>query len=88
MIDIPLSFTYGKLPPVVIVPGTAATTSMTYSPNLFASLGSSTFADIVWINNPGLALEDAQVNSEYVSYAINYISGISGNSNVSVIGWS
>lgn len=87
-IDIPSTFTYGTKPPVIIVPGTAATTAMTFTNNLFKSLADSSFADIVWINNPGLALEDAQVNAEYVAYAINYISGISGNVNVSVIGFS
>ena len=96
VIDIPHDFTYGKKPPVIIVPGTASTTNMTYARNLFKTLKDSSFADIVWINNPGLALEDAQVNSEYVAYAINYISSIIGgiggnknvNQNVSVIGWS
>lgn len=68
--------------------GTASTSNMTYAPNLFITLADSSFADIVWINNPGLALEDAQVNSEYVAYAINYISEISQCENVSVIGWS
>lgn len=88
VIDIPSTFTYGKKHPVIIVPGTASTTNMTYANNLFKTLANSSFADIVWINNPGLALEDAQVNSEYVAYAINYISGITGNEKVSVIAWS
>jgi hypothetical protein len=33
-------------------------------------------------------LDDAQQNAEFIAYAINYISGISNNVNVSVIAWS
>ncbi|KAK4692659.1 hypothetical protein P7C71_g4586, partial [Lecanoromycetidae sp. Uapishka_2] len=91
-IDIPPTFTYGGKPPVIIVPGTASTTNMTFAHNLFKELADSAFADIVWINNPGLSVEDAQVNAEYVAYAINYISSIShprnGDRNVSVIAFS
>jgi hypothetical protein len=42
----------------------------------------------VWLNIPGALLADAQSNAEYVAYAVNYISGISNNANVSVITWS
>lgn len=89
-IDIPTTFTQGKKPPIIIVPGTAATTNDMFADNLFKLLAADPrFAnDFVWINNPTLSREDAQVNAEYVAYAINYISGISGNSNVSVIAWS
>ncbi|KAL5001439.1 hypothetical protein BDV10DRAFT_182351 [Aspergillus recurvatus] len=44
-------------------------------------------ADAVWINIPGPSLADAQVNAEYVAYAINYISAVS-DSNVAVLSWS
>lgn len=88
VIGIPSTFTYGEKPPVIIVPGSASTTDMTYECNLFKTLAESFFADIVWINNPTLARGDAQVNSEYVAYAINYISGISHQRNVSVVAWS
>ena len=89
-IDIPTTFTRGNKRPIIIVPGTAATTNDMFANNLFKLLAADPkYADdFVWINNPTLSREDAQVNSEYVAYAINYISGISGNSNVSVIAWS
>lgn len=89
-IEIPTAFTHGKKHPIIIVPGTAATTNDMFANNLFKLLaGDPSFAnDFVWINNPTLSRGDAQVNAEYVAYAINYISGISGNSNVSVIAWS
>lgn len=89
-IEIPTTFTHGKKPPILIVPGTAATTNDMFATNLLKLLAADpTFAnDFLWINNPTLSREDAQVNAEYVAYAINYISGISGNSNVSVIAWS
>lgn len=87
-LHIPAGFTYGRKPPVIMVPGTGAPTTLTYQPNLFKLLGNSSFADIVWIENPQLALQDAQINAEYVAYAINYISGVCGNANVSVIAWS
>ncbi|KAL6234437.1 hypothetical protein BDW75DRAFT_241154 [Aspergillus navahoensis] len=44
-------------------------------------------ADVVWANIPGASLADAQVNAEYVTYAINYISAVS-DSNVAVLSWS
>ena len=87
-IHIPAGFTYGHKPPVVIVPGTGASTNLTYRPNLFKLLADSSFADIVWIENPQQALEDAQINAEYIAYAINFISGVCNNANVSVIAWS
>lgn len=51
-------------------------------------LQGSSIADPVWLNIPGYLLGDVQQNAEYVAYAVNYISGISGNRNVSVAGWS
>lgn len=41
----------------------------------------------MWLNIPDQLLDDAQVNAEYVAYAVNYISGIT-SCNVSVITWS
>ena len=56
--------------------------------NLIPLLQGRSYADIVWINPEGFQLNDAQTNAENVAYTINYISGISGNKNVSLIGWS
>lgn len=90
VIHIPDSFAYGKngKQPVILVPGTAIPAGLTYHFN-FGKLGEAApNADIVWVNIPRASLNDAQANSEYVAYAINYISAISSDSNVAVISWS
>ena len=88
-IHFPDEYTYGKKSPVLIVPGSGAASHVIYQSNLFKLLGEdSSYADIVWIDNPQLGLGDAQVNAEYIAYAINFISGVSNNANVSVIAWS
>jgi hypothetical protein len=87
IIYIPSTFTYGKVQPLVMVPGTGSEGCLTFQSNFIQQFTGSAVADPVWLNIPGFMLNDAQVNSEYVAYAINYISGIS-NSNVSVIAWS
>ncbi|KAI1274861.1 hypothetical protein F5Y07DRAFT_400932 [Xylaria sp. FL0933] len=87
-IYIPSSFTYGKKPPTILVPGTGVYGGETYASNLAKLLAGKSYADPVWLNIPGALLGDAQVNAEYVAYAINYISAISNHCNVSVISWS
>ncbi|KAL9114867.1 MAG: hypothetical protein Q9227_001110 [Pyrenula ochraceoflavens] len=89
-IYIPPTFSYGNgsKQPVILVPGTGSYGGDTYTPNFIKTLTPTTFADPLWLNIPGALLDDAQVNSEYVAYAINYISAISSNKNVSVISWS
>ena len=87
-IHIPDSFTYGQKPPVIIIPGAGASSNITFQSNLFKLFDGSTFADLLWIENPKMALADAQINAEYVAYAINFISGICNNTNVSIIAWS
>lgn len=88
-IQIPASFSYGANgeKPVILVPGTAVPAGTTYHFS-FSKLGKAAAnVDPVWVNIPSASLGDAQVNAEYVAYAINYISSIS-SSNVSVISWS
>ncbi|KAK6073994.1 hypothetical protein SCUP234_04857 [Seiridium cupressi] len=87
-IYIPSGFTYGSKPPTIFVPGTGSYGGINFASNLRKLLTGVDYADPVWLNIPGALLGDAQVNSEYVAYAINYISGISQNCNVSVISWS
>lgn len=87
-IYIPSSFTYGTKTPVIFVPGTASYGGINFASNLRKLLTGVSYADPVWLNIPGASLGDIQVNSEYVAYAINYISAISSNKNVSVISWS
>lgn len=88
VIQIPSTFTYGQKPPIIGVPGTGSKGCLTFKSNFFKLWQNVDYADPVWLNIPGFLLNDAQVNAEYVAYAINYISGISSNKNVSVIAWS
>lgn len=87
-IYIPSGFTYGSKPPTIFVPGTGSYGGINFASNLRKLLTGVSYADPVWLNIPGAMLGDAQVNSEYIAYAINYISGISNNQKVSVISWS
>ncbi|QDS74531.1 hypothetical protein FKW77_007541 [Venturia effusa] len=88
VIYIPSTFTYGRTPPLVMVPGTGSAGCLSFGSNFIKQFTGSSFADPVWLNIPDLVLRDAQVNAEYVAYALNYISSISGNRNVSVMAWS
>ncbi|KAK8081083.1 hypothetical protein PG997_008901 [Apiospora hydei] len=88
-IRIPPSFTFGAKPPVLLVPGTWSYGGSVFGANLRKLLTGSPHADPVWLNVPGGMMRDAQVNSEYVAYAINYLSAVCGNnSNVTVVSWS
>lgn len=87
-IQIPSTFTYGQKPPTILVPGTGSYGGVNFASNLRKLLTGVSYADPVWLNIPGAMLDDAQKNSEYVAYAINYISGISQNKKLSVISWS
>ncbi|KAL1861914.1 hypothetical protein Plec18170_000738 [Paecilomyces lecythidis] len=87
-IYIPSSFSYGAdgKQPIILVPGTAVPAGTTYHFS-FSKIHEAANLDPVWVNIPSASLGDAQVNSEYVAYAINYISGVS-SSNVTVLSWS
>ena len=90
-IHIPSTFQYGKKgapQPIILVPGTGNTGYLTFQGNLIPLLQGSTIADPVWLNIPGLLLNDAQLNAEYVAYAINYIHGISNSRKIAVAAWS
>jgi hypothetical protein len=85
---IPLEFTYGKIPPVIFIPGTAATGGENWLPNFGKLFTGSDYADPVYLSIPGAQLNDIQLNSEFIAYAINYVSAMSGHKNVSLISWS
>jgi hypothetical protein len=87
-IYIPPGFTYGKKTPVLFVPGTGSYGGSTFANNIRKLLTGQSFADPVWVNVPGAMLADAQINSEYIAYAINYISAVSQNKKIAVISWS
>lgn len=86
-IFIPETFTYGAKPPVVLFPGTGLTGYVSFRGNFIPLLTGVEWADPVWVNVPGLLLEDVQVNAEYAAYALNYIASLTSR-NVSIIAWS
>ncbi|GKT60626.1 lipase b precursor [Colletotrichum tofieldiae] len=73
--------------PVILIPGTAAMAGSTYRANLGPLLAESDFADPLWVNIPDASLSDAQKNSEYVAYAINYVQSSTGKK-PAVVAWS
>lgn len=85
---IPSTFTYGQKPPVILFPGTGGRGAVDFSGNFEVTLANVSYADLVFVNSASFLLEDAQLSSELAAYAINYISAISGNVNVSIIAWS
>jgi hypothetical protein len=88
-IFIPSGFTYGQKRPVIMVPGTGSYGGVNFANNLRKLLTGKDFGDPVWLNIPGAMLGDTQTNSEYVAYAINYISSVANNNqNIAVISWS
>jgi hypothetical protein len=93
-IYIPPDFGYGTKRPVIMIPGTGSYGGFVFANNLRKLLTGQPWADPVWLNVPGAMLGDAQVNSEYIAYAINYISSISAKNNsknakeIAIISWS
>ncbi|OHE94113.1 hypothetical protein CORC01_10570 [Colletotrichum orchidophilum] len=87
-IYIPKTFSASsKKQPVILVPGTAAMAGTTFRANLAPLLAKSDFADPLWVNIPEASLDDAQENSEYVAYAINYVQDMTGKK-PAVVAWS
>ncbi|KAK3699635.1 hypothetical protein LTR37_016371 [Vermiconidia calcicola] len=86
--DARYSLPAGAPQPIILVPGTGNTGYTTFKGNYIPLLQRSTIGDPVWLNIPDFLLDDAQVNAEFVAYAINYISGISRKRKAAVICWS
>lgn len=76
--------------PILMVPGTGAYGGSTYASNfaILFSENSTPSVSPVYLNVPGALLNDAQINAEYVAYAINYLSSLTDHANISVIAWS
>ncbi len=62
-IQIPSAFTYGRKPPVILVPGTGSTGCFSFIGNFIPLLTGQSYADPVWLNIPEYQLDDAQFNS-------------------------
>ncbi|KAJ6024419.1 hypothetical protein N7540_005216 [Penicillium herquei] len=74
-IHIPPGFQHCKgKQPILLVPGTADPAGSTFYFSYAKLLSNTSFADPVWVNIPNTSLSDIQLSSEYVAYAINYIS--------------
>ncbi|KAF2731554.1 alpha/beta-hydrolase [Polyplosphaeria fusca] len=88
-IYIPPTFDYKNAPnPIILLPGTAAFGGATFSGNFIRILSPDTsIGQAVWLNVPNALLMDAQMNSEYTAYAINYIHSLTGNK-PSIMAWS
>jgi hypothetical protein len=89
-IYIPSGFTYGRVRPILMFPGTGSYGGIVFRNNLRKLLTGSPYADPVWLNVPLALLNDTQANSEYVAYAINYISAVckSNGDNLAITSWS
>ncbi|KXT12077.1 hypothetical protein AC579_1858 [Pseudocercospora musae] len=87
VIYIPPDFTYGRIPPVVFLPGTGAVAGPNFGPNFGKLFKAQKVADPVYVNIPNENLGDIQVAAEYAAYAINYISSITSRK-VQSVSWS
>ena len=87
-IYIPPGFKYGKIPSILLIPGTGAKAGENFSPNFGKEFTGSTYADPVFLNVPNFLYDPIPQNAEFVAYAINYISAISGHKNISMLSWS
>ena len=86
-IYVPPTFTYGQKRAILFVPGTGAFGYVNFISNLGKLFGDA--YDPVYLNVPGAMLNDTQINSEYIAYAINYVGSITQNpNNLAVIPWS
>jgi len=68
-------------------PGTGATGYINFRTNIGKLLATTSFADPVYLNIPNNLLSDAQVNAEYVSYALQYIYALT-SSKSAIVTWS
>ena len=84
----PRSIYIRQSPTVLLIPRTGGTSGANFAPNFGKLFAETDYADPVYVNIPDNNLADIQVESEYVAYAINYISAISGHKNVSMLSWS
>jgi len=58
VIHIPLAFTYGRIPPVIFLPGTGAVAGQNFGPNFATLFAQKKIADPVYVNISGDNLAD------------------------------
>ncbi|CZR54690.1 uncharacterized protein PAC_04574 [Phialocephala subalpina] len=90
--DAPYSVSEAGLRSALLIPSTFEygqeyQSKSTTSEKLRQIVASSSVVDPVELSIPGFTLGDIQVTAEYVAYAINYLSAVSGNKNVEAISW-
>ncbi|CZR64861.1 related to lipase B precursor [Phialocephala subalpina] len=84
---IPPGFTWRKKQPVLMSPGTGATGSVNFQSNIGKLLAQENFADPVYLNIPNALLSDAQINAEYVAYALQYLYALTSKK-PAIVTWS
>ncbi|KAB8297917.1 hypothetical protein EYC80_001700 [Monilinia laxa] len=86
-IYIPPGFTWGKKQPIVLSPGTGGYAYSHFASNIGKLLATTDYADPVYLNIPGALLSDAQVNAEYVAYALQYFYAMTSKKSA-IVTWS
>ncbi|KAK6600240.1 hypothetical protein H4I96_07566 [Botrytis cinerea] len=86
-IYIPPGFTWGKKQPVIMSPGTGAFGYGTFASNIGKLLATTNYADPVYLNIPFALLDDAQINAEYVAYALQYFYAMTSRK-TAIVTWS
>ncbi|EDN92679.1 hypothetical protein SS1G_08542 [Sclerotinia sclerotiorum 1980 UF-70] len=86
-IYIPPSFTWGKKQPVIMLPGTGGYGYVTYASNIGKLLSATDYADPVYLSIPNAFTSDAQINAEYVAYALQYFYAMTSRK-PAIVTWS
>ncbi|KAK2624527.1 hypothetical protein QTJ16_006477 [Diplocarpon rosae] len=84
---IPPAFTWGQKQPILMSPGTGATSSVNFQSNIGKLLAQELNADPVYLNVPQALLGDIQDNAEFVAYALQYLYATTGQK-PAIVTWS
>ncbi|KAF4637733.1 hypothetical protein G7Y89_g334 [Cudoniella acicularis] len=72
---------------VLMSPSTRATEGINFESNIGKLLSQASFAGPVYLNVPQNLLNDTQINTEYVAYALQYLKATT-NVNPAIVTWS
>lgn len=78
----PSTFDFSARPnkrPILFVPGTGDFGGVNFISNLGKLLCDDPQYDSVYLDVPGAMYNDKQINSEYIAYAVSYVSSLAGN---------